>query len=220
MSWHKTEKRNPKGDEHQVLERREEIKKLLAHQSEIESGEIIVLLEDEYHLLWGDALGYVWGRRGAAIAVPMTNERTRQTFYGAINLWSGEFHLQAKARADGEKTVEYVKWLTEQYPGKQIWIVWDGASFHKYGLMREYLTEQNQGLAEEDGKITCLWFAPNAPEQNPVEDVWLAGKNAIRRRFHENKTFAKVKECFVESLREVKVSVEKLNWYWTNPQTV
>ncbi len=84
--------------------------------------------------------------------------------------------------------------------------------------MRSYLAEQNEGLAEEDWKITCIWFAPNAPEQNPVEDIWLAGKRAIRKCFNQNKTFAKVKGCFVESLREVKVSVEKLSWYWANPQ--
>lgn len=180
----------------------------------------MVLLQDECHLLWGDALGYVWGQRGEAIEVSMTNERERQTFFGAVNLLTQQFHLQAKAKADGARTVEYVKWLQEQYPEKRLWLLWDGASFHRYGEMRSYLAQQNEGLAEEEWRIACLWFAPNAPEQNPVEDIWLSGKRAIRQCFNQNKTFAKVKECFVESLREVKLSVEKLNWYWSNPQSI
>jgi hypothetical protein len=34
----------------------------------------------------------------------------------------------------------------------------------------------NQGLEEKDWKVTCLLLAPNAPEQNPVEDVAHIGK--------------------------------------------
>jgi hypothetical protein len=40
---------------------------------------MIVLLEDESHLLWGDVCGMVWGKRNAAIEVAMTNVRERQT---------------------------------------------------------------------------------------------------------------------------------------------
>ena len=185
MSWHKSEKRNPKRDAEQVAERRGELKKkLLDSRSEIESGEIVVLLQDECHLLWGDCLGYVWGKRGEAIEVLVTNERTRETFFGAVNLLTEEFHLQAKPKADGANTVEYVKWLQAQYPGKRLWLLWDGASFHRYGEMRLYLAEQNQGLSEAQWQITCLWFAPNASDQNPVEDIWLSGKQAIRQCFN------------------------------------
>ena len=38
---------------------------------------------------------------------------------------------------------------------------------------RAYLNKVNQGLEEKDWKVTCLLFATNAPDQNPVEDVWL-----------------------------------------------
>ena len=32
-------------------------------------------------------------------------------------------------------------------------------------------------LVPDQWQITCIRFAPNAPEQNPVEDVWLQAKN-------------------------------------------
>lgn len=189
-------------------------------QKEIASGEIVVFIQDECHLLWGDALGYLWGKRGEALELPIGNQKQRQTFYGAVNLLSEEFHLREAAAGNGENTVEFVKTLQKKHLDKQIWLIWDGAKYHRYGEMQEYLAEQNEGLAEEDWKISCLWFAPNAPEQNPVEDIWLKGKNAIRRAFNENQTFAKVKDCFQTNLEEVKISVEKLNWYWTPPQII
>ena len=61
MSYHKSEKPNPQRDEKQVKARRAEIKKVAQHSEEIKSGKMVVLLEDECHLLWGDCLGYVWG---------------------------------------------------------------------------------------------------------------------------------------------------------------
>ena len=35
----------------------------------------------------------------------------------------------------------------------------------------------NQEKTEEEWLINCLKFAPNAPKQNPVEDIWLQAKN-------------------------------------------
>ncbi len=189
-------------------------------EAAIKAGELIVFLQDECHLLWGDIIGYVWGKRGVALEVPMTNQKERQTYYGAVNLLTSEFHLKESITGDGQNTVSFVKWLQSKYPNKPIWIIWDGAKHHRYGKMQEYLAEQNEGLEQKDWKITCLWFAPNAPEQNPVEDIWLKGKNAVRRAFNENPTFAKVKDCFETNLQEVKLSVEKLAWYWTFPQII
>jgi hypothetical protein len=32
---------------------------------EIDSGELVVFMVDECHLLWGDICGYVWGKTNA-----------------------------------------------------------------------------------------------------------------------------------------------------------
>jgi hypothetical protein len=48
--------------------------------------------------------------------------------------------------------------------------------------------------------VTCIVFTPNAPEQNPVEDVWLRGKSFLRKHFNENNTFHKVKMSFLNFL--------------------
>jgi len=56
-------------------------------------------------------------------------------------------------------------------------------------------------------------FAPNAPEQNPTEDLWLKGKTCLRKHFAVNKTFAKVKHCFLVFLHTLSFDSTKFSWY-------
>ena len=75
---------NPKSDEELVKKKREEINEILyKNQAGIESGEIIVLFLDECHLLHGEETGYVWGQSDRRIEVTITNEKDRQTYFGA-----------------------------------------------------------------------------------------------------------------------------------------
>lgn len=62
--------------------------------------------------------------------------------------------------------------------------------------MKEYLDLVNKGLDEDKWKITCIRFAPNDPEQNPVEDIWLQAKNFLREFYHLCKSFTSVKKIF------------------------
>ena len=67
--------------------------------------------------------------------------------------------------------MEFVKYLKEQRPGKRLAIFGNGASYHNSQEFRELLKLINQEKPEEKWWINCLIFAPNAPEQNPVEDI-------------------------------------------------
>jgi transposase len=42
----------------------------------------------------------------------------------------------------------------------------------------------NKEKTEEKWFINCLEFAPNSPEQNPVEDIWLQTKNFMIVFYH------------------------------------
>jgi transposase len=178
------------------------------------------MVEDECHLLWGDVCGMVWGKRNTPIAVPRPNERQRQTYYGAINLVTRAVHLQERTAGDGESTVAYIRWCQSLYPAKKLLFVWDGASYHRGAEMQAFLARENADLSEEDWKVTCLLFAPNAPEQNPTEDLWLKGKTQLRKQFAVNKTFAAVKQCFSAFLRTLSFDSVKCNWYWLHPQMI
>ncbi len=201
ISWKKTQKSNPAKDEKKVLARRGELKALLkARRKEIESGELIVFREDECHLIWGDTLGYIWGRTNKKNFVPIKNEKERQTYYGASNFATKDFHVCPFKKGDSVYTVKFVKHLQALYPHARLLFIWDGASYHQYADMQAYLQEVNQGLEKHDWNVTCELFASHAPEQNPVEDIWLKGKNFLRKFFYKFKTFPPVQMIFGNGL--------------------
>lgn len=175
-----------------------------------------MLFEDECHLRHGDSTGYVWARKGQRVEVPMMNERHSQTFYGVLDLFSRDFHLQQHDWANMENTVKFLDWLiTSVYPdAKQIFVIWDGASFHKGKLVQEFLQTVNKGLKKSKWKLHCLLFAPNAPDQNPVEDCWLKAKNHIRKHILENQTFNQTVQCFKNAFNELSFNFNKLEWYF------
>lgn len=70
------------------------------------------------------------------------------------------------------------------------------ASYHHFQQIRDYLYSVNQGLDEQEWKITCIRFNPNAPEPNPVEDIWLYAKRFIREFYHLCKSFLAIKRLF------------------------
>ncbi len=89
----------------------------------------------------------------------------------------------------------------------------EGASYHKYAKTRDYLNEINAGLEKEKWPVECLLFAPNVPDQNPVEDIGWQIKNHIRKNFMECDTFSQVKSLF-ESFGSGKVfDFSKMNMY-------
>jgi transposase len=45
-------------------------------------------------------------------------------------------------------------------------------------------------------QIICHFFAPYAPEQNPVEDIWLQAKTFLRQFSHLCTSFSLVKWLF------------------------
>lgn len=123
-------------------------------------------------------------------------------------------------KGDGKNTVLFMQHLQALHPNKKLIIIWDGASYHRGEKVQAYLNEINQDLEEKNWKVTCLLFAPNAPDQNPVEDVWLRGKNFLRKHFYENKSFQQVKKCFINFLNKKIFDFNKLEWYLEIPQAV
>jgi len=214
LSWKKTQKRNSRHDPELVETKRNEIEnKVLQERSGILIKKTLFFFVDECHLLWGDALGYVWGPRSERIELPISNERERQTYYGALNLLTGyAFTFPAEA-GNGEETVGFLKHLRQRFQGRRIVLAWDGASYHRSDLVKSYLTGLNDDRSEEQRLIHCIKFAPNAPEQNPMEDVWLAAKNYVRKHWYEIETFEQVKEYFKTYVDCMRFQSEKLNWY-------
>lgn len=167
-----------------------------AHRHQICSGELVVFFEDECHLLWGDLCGYVWGKTAQRIEVPLTNERRKQTYYGAVNIHTQQCVIQAAEAGNSESTIAFLKYLLAQCPNNRIALIWDGATYHRSQEVREYLKSVNPALAQPNWKITCIRFAPNEPKQNPIEDIWLQAKRFVREYYHLCTSFNVVKFLF------------------------
>lgn len=183
------------------------------NKEEIESGQLVLFFLDECHLLWGNVCGYVWGKTDIRIKIPIENEKIRQTYFGALNYQTREFILRAYEAGNGENTLNFMKDLQRQNPGSRIAIIWDGASYHKSQEIKDFLSLENEGKEATQWQFTCILFAPHSPEQNPVENVWLQGKNFLRRFWHLCGSFSAVKYLFEFCLDHQKFDFPKIKQY-------
>ena len=94
-------------------------------------------------------------------------------------------------------------------------IVWDGAPYHRADVVKAYLQRVNGDRAETDRRIQLIQFAPHAPEQNPMEDVWLAAKTAVRQAWYRVDTFRQVQQVFTQTIACTTFQFHKIEWYWS-----
>ncbi|BBD63239.1 transposase (plasmid) [Nostoc sp. HK-01] len=172
-----------------------------------------VLLLDECHLLWGDSIGYVWGRTDQEISIPISNERNKQTYYGAVDYLDKNLLLKTYDTANSKNTIDYLSYLLKESPNQQLLIFWDGASYHRSKEIQNFLASINQGLPLEQWKIYCVRFAPNCPSQNPIEDVWLQAKTWVRRFCALIPTFSHLKWMFEWFIKNTTFDFPSLQMY-------
>lgn len=186
---------------------------MASYREEIETGVLRVLLLDQCHLLWGDVRGYVWGKTDTEIAVRVVNERDKQTYYGAVDYVERDLVLKAYDAGNSENTIDYLRYLQAQSPNQRLLIFWDGASYHRSQAVRDFLASVNQGLPTHQWQIHCIRFAPNCPEQNPLEDIWLQAKTWIRRFCALTPSFSHLKWLFEWFIRNTTFDFLKLQMY-------
>lgn len=214
FSYKKTQKVNPETDYEQVYAKKVEIQNVIVeNKDDIKNGSLIMWMQDECHQLHGDACGYVWGPRGERLELPMTNFRKRQTWYGAINCYTGQFLLADYDAGNTKNTISFVNKILQEYPLSRHIFVWDGASCHTSNEFKEYLKTVNAGLPESRWKVKCIKFAPNAPQQNPVEDVWLQAKDFVRKNFLYIDTFQDAVRIFRDFLSDRIFNFDKIKNY-------
>ena len=113
-----------------------------------------------------------------------------------MNYQTQEFIIRSYSAGNSENTVNFLKDLQFQCPGQRIAVIRDGASYHKLVEMKAFLAEVNDGCEANTRQVTCILFAPNAPQQNPLEDVWLQAKNFLKKFWYLCKSFAVAKWLF------------------------
>ncbi len=119
ISWKKTPKKNLAKNDRLGEAKKEEIEeKFKKWEEEIKSGELVVFMIDECHLLWRDILGYVWGRTDMRIEIPIKNGKSRATYYGALDYQTKEFIVKEYASGNTENTIKFLNYLQAKKKGK------------------------------------------------------------------------------------------------------
>lgn len=143
----------------------------------------------------------------------MKNENEKQTYYGALDVIRGNVTLKRFKTGETASTINFLEHLRQVYKGKKIKLIWDGASYHRSAEFKEYLENINVGLEKKDWLIECIRLAPYAPEENPIEYVWLSAKRLLRECWHLCKSFKIVRFIFELGATINKFSFPKLDWY-------
>lgn len=120
---------------------------------------------DEAHVHHDADLGRGWAERGRRLWVasrsPRLSERT--TLYGLYLYNEGEVRLWPYDRADGANTVDALRRLRAEWPGRELVLVWDGAPWHRAVAVRE---------AAEALGIRLVRLPAYSPDLMPVEALW------------------------------------------------
>jgi transposase len=92
-------------------------------------------------------------------------------------------------------------------------VVCSGASYHRSEQIQRYLEQVNASKAELGRQLHCLRFAPNALEQNPVEDIWLQAKTYVRQHYYQCPSFKSLQQLFRQFLDGRAFDFSKLHRY-------
>jgi transposase len=127
----------------------------------------VVLVEDECRVARESDVKAVWHQKGERPLVKYDNTKEGKSFYGALNVKTGECHSRRiEGNQVSERTVEFLEQLEETYAGKRVLLIWDGAPWHR-GRVKEYLARKGRKCWLE-----IMYFPPYSPDMNPQEQVW------------------------------------------------
>jgi len=152
----------------------------------------VLLTADEMILTTQTTCQKVWLPQGEFPVVEVSTARKRRCIYGFLNVFSGEEHAFKTVGANSESTCKILSKIGKLYPKQKIVIIWDNASWHKSKDVRKFLSETKH-------YFHLINFPPYAPDENPQEHVWKAGReHESHNRFIGN--IDKMTDRFVDYL--------------------
>jgi transposase len=182
------EERNWRRDDDLVQQRMLEI------QQEIKEKKrqgYTIFAADECSLCWETTIRRAWMKRGEPTFIRTESDKKRQHYFGALNLNTHKEELIPLMWQDTTNTIEALRELTQRYPHQKLALIWDNAKWHRSKELRQL-------LGDEFKHIHLMWLPPYAPDENPQEQVWRIGKDAVANR--EKISFDDLKRIFEESI--------------------
>jgi transposase len=193
LSFKYPDKRSPRRNEQQIKDRIKEIRTEIA--SLLASADWIVLAADETRVQLEAEIRRAWLVKGKRTIVKTERSKQHQNYLGFLDQRSGICQVFPIERGNQRETIRVLRQLVDQYPQKQICIVWDNAKWHRGKEVRKLL-----GEGHRFERIHLINFPTYAPEHNPIEHVWNYGKNKIKNR--SNQAFETIKQAFLDSITQ------------------
>jgi transposase len=117
----------------------------------------------------------MWLPKGERSKINVDRKKAGHSFFGALSLTSKKMKIYPiTGQQNAEQSIFMLARLQRETPGKKIAVVLDNASFHHAKDLAELFAP---GEALES--ITPIFLPPYAPDHNPTEHVWNAGKAHI-----------------------------------------
>jgi transposase len=194
FSWKKGKKLLARADPAQRQSFVERIQALLL--SAATDDEQLLVYIDEAHIHQDADLGYGWTKRGERAWVSSTSPglSAKVSFYGLYLYNEARVRILPHTRGDGPNTIDVLKWLHEQYPDRKIKVIWDGASYHRSGIVI---------AAAAALGIEIVRLPAYSPDFMPVEALW--------RWLREDVTYNHCHDTCQELIERVAAFEQRIN---------
>lgn len=134
----------------------------------------LVLFFDEGRFGGKPDTGTVWALRGRVIEAPVDPSYENFYVYSAVAPLTGDSFSLFLPWVNTEMMNLYLEHLGAAFPGRPLWLILDGAGWHKAKDLRV------------PPHIRLIHLPPYSPELNPVERLW----RWLRRHVTRNRLFA------------------------------
>lgn len=165
------------------------------------------MVEDEARIEEKAGIKPVWYPKGKQPIIKVNTSKKAKSFYGALNVKTGQEHAQGYDWQNQENTVDFLKYLRKLYPLKKIMLFWDGAPWHKGKRIRKYLKRTRN--------LLLVPFPPYSPELNPQEIVWRIARQKVTHN-HQEENLDKLSNKFHKFLLRAKFKTNFLSKFGVN----
>jgi transposase len=149
----------------------------------------------------------VWGPRGQPLSVRLDPSRAKTSFYGALNLKTGQVLAQEVEHMTAEATASYLEQLLADYPDRPMLLLWDRAPWHRGEKIRE--------VQAANPRLEIIVFPTAAPDLNPQEHVWKATRRTVSHN-HTQRRLPDLAKRFQEHLISTTFQSSFLDRYGWN----
>lgn len=170
FTFHKPGRVYQRRDEEKVKEWKTANKDRVKHAL-LEEPDTLILTADEMHLSNQTTVQKIWLPAGSYPKIEVASKRQSRSIYGFLNIKTGQETAFKTHWQNMYITAEVLRKLRAVYPKEKILLVWDKAPWHKGSKAQDFI--------KADGNIEVIEFPGAAPEVNPQEHVWKAGRSQI-----------------------------------------